>query len=201
MLTLNNSPVLVCKLNYDVSTVPKGYLCDYHAYAMGSYEEFSYHVQSGSLWDVYNDPELATKIIDNKPEVVRASISQLKKSLYDEQRRLSILKTPFPTQQGLTIKAKDIMVFWTTNKMAANWYLRGHHSVIIDTPIYKVEGGHRYLTLDTKARSKDGSADPEVKTLNAVLRAYGTGYLNGDEPVEVYRLVCPQALRRRGNCS
>lgn len=202
MLTPNNSHVLVCKPTYDVTTVPKGYLYDCHTYAMGCYEKFGYLVQSGSLWDVYNDPQLATKIVDNEPEVVRARSSQLMKSPYDDQRRPSIMKTPFPTQQGLTIEVGDIMVFWTVIEMAPHWYLTGWHSVVIDTPVYKDgEGGHRYLTLDTRVRSKDGSADPVVKTLNAVLMAYGGGYLNGSEPVGVYRLVCPQALRRRSNCS
>jgi hypothetical protein len=197
MLTPNNSPVLVGKPTYDVKTVPAGYLYDCHTYAMGCYEKFGYLVQSGSLWDVYNDPQLATKIVHNEPEVIPAHTAQLKKSPYEEdkQGRPSIMNTPFPTPQGLKIESGDIMVFWTYFEMQPNWYLSGWHSVIIETPVYRAgDGGRQYLTLDTMVRSKDGSADPVVKSLDAVTKAYGSGYLKGTEPVGVYRLVCSLSL-------
>jgi hypothetical protein len=197
MRTPNNSFVLVLKPTYDVTTVPPGYLYDCHTYAMGCYDKLAYLIQSGSVWDVYNDDPLATKIVHNEPEVVPARTGQLKKSPYDDKKegRLSILKVPFPTQHGYQIQKDDIMVFWTFTKIANNWYITGWHSVVIESPIYEMgDDGHQYLTLDTLVRSKDGSADPVIKSLDAVTSAYGRGYLIGNGPVGVYRLVCFKAL-------
>jgi hypothetical protein len=206
MRTLNNSPVIVAKAAkplYDPQTVDPRFWYDCQAFALGCYENFDYFVQAGSMWDVLNDPDLATAIVKNEPQILPSTTGQLADP--KEARKPSIMGNIYTNKP---IQPKDIIIWWNITERGEHKQIQAWHAAIFQNVIYEAAGPNQEkLSYNSTVISKNGSNKAEEYTLDALLLSYrwemaaaktGT-FLKEDSPVGIYRLVSSVSKSRQSD--
>jgi hypothetical protein len=204
MRTSNGSTVFVSVPKYNQDEVEERYWYDCHTYALNCYQKFGYVVEAESLWDVLHDPVLATKVAEN----LETPVLQGRTGRFDlEEGKLPKTKSPFLEMNIALLEhqpmANDIMVWWECVQIPEDtgpWYIRAHHSLVLKELSFReqpdgrdfleeVKSTGKYLRLDAKAMTKNGSNQPKEATLRELAREYRGTWLGGAGPVGIYRLV------------
>ena len=155
-------------------------------FALGCWPHFGYSIQAGSIWDVVNDPTLASKIIDNEPTITPGRTSQL--AADNQAERQSILEHVYPAAPADPARphAGDIIVYWSVVPMGEHQYLRAMHAAIITEPKFSPDSK---LLLESKVRTKNGNEAPKDSTLKELCDVYALNDLKTTRPAGIYRLV------------